>query len=126
MNKEKDTKEKADKGKKNDKKTCGKEKEASKSKSKDKKTAKNKEKKEKKTSKSKEKKVSKRKSSEDEDYVQKPQNAYNIFHKEKRQETIDENPGAKHTEIFGLVAAKWKALSSSEKKVYSSFLSLLR
>ena len=72
----------------------------------------------KKTSKSKEKKVSKRKSSEDEDYVQKPQNAYNIFHKEKRQETIDENPGAKHTEIFGLVAAKWKALSSSEKKVY--------
>ena len=46
MNKEKDTKEKADKGKKNDKKTCGKEKEASKSKSKDKKTAKNKEKKE--------------------------------------------------------------------------------
>ena len=51
MNKEKDTKEKADKGKKNDKKTCGKEKEASKSKSKDKKTAKNKEKKEKKTSK---------------------------------------------------------------------------
>ena len=115
MNKDKDAKDKkADKDKKTDKKGSAKEKEPSRSKSKDKKVEKSKDKKEKKTSKSKEKKAVKRKSSEDEDHVQKPKTAYNIFVKEIRQEVIDENPGVKQKEIFGLVAKKWSELSSAE------------